>query len=123
MVNERILFDASHYKDRVVRDFTECPKVLTLGRHADLEETTEVYCVDARTNEQIAYFIPKQNLLSRNGPESSIFHLIKVSKIQGTEPTHWLVIYGVSRKGFLLPVSSFDEFGNDKTHFVEEVVD
>ena len=116
------LFDSRNYKTRIVRDFRECPKVLTVGRHADLEETTEVYCVDAKTGERLAYFVPEQKLLSRAGPERSIFHLVKVSKQQNTQPTHWLVIYGVSRRGFLLPIEIFDDNGLDRLDFERSLV-
>ncbi len=112
-VNMTKLFDSRNYNDLIEMDFRECPKILTIGRHADLEETTQVYCVDVISGEKLAYFVPEQKLLSRQGPELSIFHLVKVSKQQNIQPTHWLVIYSVSRKGFLVPIEVFDDNGLD----------
>lgn len=105
------LFDASHYFDQIIKEFKECPKVLTIGRHADLEETTEVYCLEAKTNHRTSYFIPKQNLVSREGPESSTFHFVKVSEKENEPSMYWLVIHGVSRMGFLFPLEMFDDGG------------
>lgn len=115
------LFNASEFTGLITDDFLECPSTMTIGRHADLNETAEIHCFgiqDQRRMSPIAYYVPKQPLITRRGPESSSFCLVKVSKKQDFPPQCWLVIYGGSGRGFLVPIETFDDQGNESDWFL-----
>ena len=81
--------------------FCECPKLLTLMRHANLEETSPVHCFRAGDRKALEFSVPQQRLHSRTSKEGLRFLLLKVLSEKGS--SFWLVMCEWNRQGFLLP--------------------
>lgn len=81
--------------------FCECPRLLTLMRHASLEETSPVHCFRAGDRKILKFFVPQQILHSRTSREGLRFLLLKVLSENGC--SFWLVMCEWNRQGFLLP--------------------
>jgi hypothetical protein len=89
--------------------FVECPKLVTLARHTDLEEETPIHCYGWRTRKKTDFQVPKQKLIDRYTPEGIRFILIKVISEHGLP--YWLVVCEPNRYGFLVQGHTINRFG------------
>ncbi len=99
-------FDHVKMKKKALIHFRECPKVLTLARHTDLEEDTPVHC-QRNDGVIIDYRVPRQNLQFLISKEGLRFSVVCV--ISSRLSRYWLVVCENYRKGFLVPYLSFKD--------------
>jgi hypothetical protein len=94
--------------------YSECPKHITIVRHADLEDDSEFHCVIAtpfvgplrpgeKANYRRNFIIPGQDVMLVKDPEFGLFSIVRVmDEHDGSE--HILFTGVNSRMGFVLPM-------------------
>lgn len=90
--------------------FVECPKLVTLARHTDLEDKSLIHCYGWRTKKRSDFQVPRQKLLTRYSPDGRRFVLVQVISEHGL--VYWLVVCESSRYGFLVHGHVINRFGN-----------
>lgn len=90
--------------------FIECPKLITLARHTDLEETTPIHCYMLRTKKKVNFKVPKQQHVERYSGQGLRFIFVHVVSENGLP--YWLVVCEANRYGFLVPGHVLNRFGN-----------
>jgi hypothetical protein len=98
--------------------FMKCPKFLTLMRHADLLETTPIYCHDKRPYRAFRrprkkyFMVPKQELIKHTSTEGlRIFVLRVFEKGVGPRQRLWLVVCSPMQHGYTIPAYMLNEKG------------
>lgn len=94
-----------------VHRYGECPKFLTIVRHADLEEDTPLHCVLTKSKEAVDLHVPKQDFLLKNDEDGLRFAIIKVKQKPDDDVLYWLVVRLFDRKGILVPYEVLDQSG------------
>jgi hypothetical protein len=93
-------FDPIRLRRFAVIDFAESPKVLTLARHADREDVTEIHCYTAKKKDRIDFQVLGQKLVFKYDKNGSRFTVVNVIDMRGS--IFVLVVHEISRRGFLL---------------------
>ena len=110
----RTSFDFHRLMGHSIRNLVNCPKFLTLARHADLEEVTPLHCIEADTLEKIDLQVPRQSLLTKIGFEGLRYTILRVA-VESKEE-YLLVVCERNRQGLLLPLNLLDELGDTAAH-------
>lgn len=99
--------------------YKECPKYVTIVRHADLVDDSEFHCVLSApfvgpprqrgySHYQKNFVVPGQKVINFDDDELGKFVLVRV--IAEDEVGYWLVASVRSRVGFLLPLDRVPQF-------------
>lgn len=94
-------FQAKAISRGAVLKFVECPKFLTIVRHADLDEVTPIHCRVAGSGKEVDFLVPQQKLDMQFTPEGIRYSAVLVIK---NETPHYLFVCEWNRMGFLVPV-------------------
>ncbi len=94
-----------------VEKFKQCPKHITIIRHADREDDSQFHCVPMLTkdvsmvqrHEPVDFIVPGQTVIMVEDPEFGLFSIIRVTEKEGG-PEFALVTSVTNRMGFLLPL-------------------
>lgn len=96
--------------DLAIVHFDECPKLVTIGVHANHSEITPLHCYRERDRRIIDFSVLKQNIHIRASKEGIRFCLVHV--LSKLNLPYWLLACESDRRGFLLPSHIFNEYGN-----------
>ncbi|MFA6609011.1 MAG: hypothetical protein WCT07_03855 [Candidatus Paceibacterota bacterium] len=93
-----------------IERYQKCPKHITIIRHADLEDDSELHCVlmdyvgpKQKQNLQKDFIVPGQEVIMVYDPTFGLFSIIRVSEKEGG-PEFALVTSVQSFGGFLIPI-------------------
>lgn len=98
-------------EELALEKYIECPKHITIVRHADLEDDSEFHCTRTaimgplRKGEGLVrnFIVPGQTVIMARDPKYGLFSVIRVSE-EVNGPEFALVASVNSRMGFLLPL-------------------
>lgn len=96
-----------------VEKYSECPKYVTIIRHADREDDSKFHCVPFQPftgpilpgidpHYQRNFLVPGQEIITVEDLKYGLFSITKVLEKENG-PEYWLVASVHSRMGFLIP--------------------
>lgn len=99
--------------------YKECPKYVTIVRHADREGDSEFHCVLSKpfigpsplngcAHYQKNFIVPGQKVINFDDDELGKFVIVKVIAEDGNE--YWLIASVRSRIGFILSIEKLPDF-------------
>lgn len=113
------IFNLRRHSGDILRFFSYCPGILSLFRHSGEEGYSQIHCKDYEGKE-VDLFVPMHQIVIRRCSSSKIDYLFtKVCFNPNTEPKFWLVTCPRQRVGYLFPIATFDDEGED-TPFPQE---
>lgn len=89
--------------------FAECPRFLTLARHANLSDTTPIHCYRRYDGKQVDFLVPQQELRVRLSTSGFRYLLVRV--MDSKFVARWLVVCEQTRQGFLLHNHILNKYG------------
>lgn len=104
---KRLKQEMKCFERMAIAFFIECPKFLTLVRHADQAETTMLHCYK-RGKKPVDFGVPKQEVKIQTTSDGIPFSAVSVLTEDGEK--RWLIVNIANRQGFLLPGYVFNEF-------------
>ena len=91
-------------------NYKQCPKHITIIRHADLEDDSQFHCIPMSTkdmpmqrSEPVDFIVPGQTVVMVEDREFGLFSIIRVTEKENG-PEFALVTSVTNRMGFLLPL-------------------
>lgn len=104
-----------------IEKYSECPKYVTIVRHADLVDDSEFHCVRVpvspsvgpvpRINSQYYqrnFLVPGQEVINFDDDEVGRFAIVRVLETE-EGPEYWLISSVRSRVGFIIPIDKLPE--------------
>ncbi len=101
--------------------YSECPKYVTIIRHADLEDDSEFHCVRSLLSPvfgpvpcikssyyQKKFIVPAQDVINFEDDEVGRFSIVHVTEVDG-DSEYWLIASVRSRMGFIIPIDKLPE--------------
>ena len=98
-------FQARVMSKAAILQFNECPKFLTIVRHADLSETTPLHCRVAGSRKEVDFMVPQQKLDMQYTPEGIRYSAVLVRRYGAH---YYLFVCDPIRMGFLVPAKKIN---------------
>jgi hypothetical protein len=102
-----------------IEKYSECPKYVTIIRHADLQDDSEFHCVlfnsligpilPGRSRSlQRDFLVPGQDIILAHDMLYGLFSITRVLD-QDLDVGYWLIVSVHSRMGFLIPLEKLPQ--------------
>lgn len=104
-----------------VERYIECPKYMTIVRHADLEDDSEFHCVCMIASPELGpqpgigfpyyvrnFVVPGQEIINFDDEVVGKFVILRVVK-EENDKEYWLITNVWSRVGFIIPIDKLPE--------------
>ncbi|MCF7816089.1 MAG: hypothetical protein K9M10_03025 [Candidatus Pacebacteria bacterium] len=133
MVRKKHKFDPENYRHRIVEYFDLVPGIMEQFACGAREGYSRIVCTkfpteegskkriqevlggrEEKNTERLVYYISKHQVgVSCSGEDSTQYLMAKVCLEVDQKPDFWLVTCMTSGKGYLLPIATFDDDGNE----------
>lgn len=104
-----------------IEKYSECPKYVTIVRHADLEDDSEFHCMRVPISSDLGpaprlyssyyqrnFLVPGQEVINFEDDEVGRFSIVRVLE-SDNGPEYWLISSVRSRMGFIIPIDKLPE--------------
>ena len=104
-----------------IEKYSECPKYVTIVRHADLEDDSEFHCMRVPISSDLGpaprlyssyyqrnFLVPGQEVINFEDDEVGRFSIVRVLE-SDNGPEYWLISSVRSRMGFIIPIDKLPD--------------